>query len=294
LIYRVQKKLSFFLFINYRIKILYQKEMRRALLIGINYIGTSDKLLGCINDVIIMKEVLKDKFNIEDKNILTLTDNTTYKPNKENILNAFDWLLSEENSKAFDGKKKYKISDNPLLLFFQYSGHGSSTRDKNDDEEDGSDETLVPLDYKKKGMIVDDVIRSSFINKINSKSYLYSLLDCCQSGTNMDLKYVISYKNDSTDLNVNKKVESTNSHIILFSGCKDSQSSLDSNQDGNPCGLATYCFLKCLKENNYKISINNLYDKYYHLVTNEYKKQQPVLSYSFKDDNLQRNFMEME
>ena len=41
-------------------------------------------------------------------------------------------------------------------LFFHYSGHGGQQADKDGDEADGKDETLVPLDYQTAGQITDD------------------------------------------------------------------------------------------------------------------------------------------
>ena len=55
---------------------------KKALLIGINYIGTSNELFGCINDVHSITERIKlNGFT----NITTLTDLTTNKPTKDNI-----------------------------------------------------------------------------------------------------------------------------------------------------------------------------------------------------------------
>ena len=90
---------------------------KKALLVGINYIGTSNELYGCINDVNSIKERITTK---GFTNINTLTDLTIQKPTKENILLEFKNLLI--NSQAGD------------LLLFLYSGHGSYTLDKNNDE----------------------------------------------------------------------------------------------------------------------------------------------------------------
>lgn len=40
---------------------------------------------------------------------------------------------------------------------FHYSGHGGTTKDLDGDEEDGTDETIYPIDHERAGMIVDDV-----------------------------------------------------------------------------------------------------------------------------------------
>jgi hypothetical protein len=59
---------------------------KKALLVGINYIGTPYALNGCISDV----NSIKDKIsNAGFKDINILTDLTTKKPTRENILNDF-------------------------------------------------------------------------------------------------------------------------------------------------------------------------------------------------------------
>lgn len=161
--------------------------MFRALLIGINYEGTKSKLSGCINDVLNVKHFL-ESFISEEIEFKMMTDNTVEKPTRENIINAFQWLITG-----------VKEGDQ---LFLHYSGHGGWVPDrqrKNDkysvvgDEEDGRDETLVPLDFQKNGMIVDDEIRQRFINKIPKGVVLYILLDCCHSATTFDLRFTYRF-----------------------------------------------------------------------------------------------------
>jgi hypothetical protein len=41
---------------------------------------------------------------------------------------------------------------------FICSGHGGRVRDKDGDEADRNDETIVPIDYQKNGEITDDVM----------------------------------------------------------------------------------------------------------------------------------------
>jgi hypothetical protein len=40
---------------------------------------------------------------------------------------------------------------------FHYSGHGGQAEDLDGDESDGFDETILPLDFKKAGEMIDDV-----------------------------------------------------------------------------------------------------------------------------------------
>ena len=89
---------------------------KKALLVGINYLGKSTQLYGCINDVQSVQAHLVSKgFTCQ-----CITDQTALKPTRVNILNAFTRLLTD----AVAGD----------TLVFQYSGHGSFIRDKNRDE----------------------------------------------------------------------------------------------------------------------------------------------------------------
>ena len=51
-------------------------------------------------------------------------------------------------------------------LFFHFSGHGSQKMDYDSDEVDGSDETIVPLDYKSAGDIVDDEMNAILVEQL--------------------------------------------------------------------------------------------------------------------------------
>ena len=121
---------------------------KKALLVGINYTGTSNELFGCINDVNCIKERISTK---GFTNINTITDLTTKKPTRDNILGEFRNLLI--NSQAGD------------LLFFLYSGHGSYALDRNGDESDGYDELIVTSDLKG---ISDDEFKTIIQQNLNT------------------------------------------------------------------------------------------------------------------------------
>ena len=113
---------------------------KKALLIGINYKGTSGQLNGCINDVNDIRNLLISKFKYSSSDIIVLTDDTPKKPTGINIMNEL-------------GKLVIKAYHNQLdEIWIHYSGHGSYVRDRNQDEKDGRDEVLVPIDYKKMGL----------------------------------------------------------------------------------------------------------------------------------------------
>jgi Caspase domain len=69
---------------------------KKSLFIGINYVGSSAELRGCINDVINIKQFVVDnyKFPTDADHMKTLVDNDDANmPTRENILKAFQWLV---------------------------------------------------------------------------------------------------------------------------------------------------------------------------------------------------------
>ncbi len=104
---------------------------KKALLVGINYVGQNGELNGCHNDVYSMQSFLEKKGWASDDCTLLLDTAGQNQPTRDNILKAIDEFVS--NAKPGDS------------LFLHYSGHGASVKDDNGDEKDGKDETLVPL-----------------------------------------------------------------------------------------------------------------------------------------------------
>lgn len=226
--------------------------MKKGLLIGINYTGTSSQLEGCINDVYNMRDFLTRYCGYLLENIKVLTDKDI-PPNRQNIESHIQWLISDCASGD--------------TLFFHYSGHGTSIRDTSGDETDKKDEVLVPLDFESKGFIVDDWLFSNFISKIPDRVTLYGILDCCHSGTAFDLKYnynsLCSLKQGTINptmlynskewtekyLYSLQKSREIFGNVCMFSGSLDPQTAEDSFISGTSQGAFTYCMLECLKRN---------------------------------------------
>jgi len=216
---------------------------KRALLVGINYTGTKSQLNGCINDVLQVKEFLLIK-GYKDKNITVLTDETEVKPTRTNILKCFlELILSGSQN-----------------LYFHYSGHGGQMRDFSGDEEDGFDETLCPIDYKKAGMIIDDEIRG-LLPSLSPNQQLTAVLDCCHSGSGMDLKWNLYERFGGRKLTLvqDNHYSDTRGHVVMISGCLDYQTSADAYINKKFQGALTHCFLECVKTSkNYEQLIFNI------------------------------------
>jgi hypothetical protein len=200
---------------------------KKALLIGINYNGTSSKLNGCINDINAVSTLLTSKYAF--KTITKITDETTQKPTRDVILAAFAQFLAS----GAEGD----------VLFFAFSGHGSYTLDRNNDEKNGNDEMIISSDLKG---IVDDELKSLIQTNLKKNVTLFALFDCCFSGTVLDLKYqyLDSLANDASTVNNNDS--ETIGNVIMLSGCSDTQTSADAYIDKKYQGAMTWAFLSVI------------------------------------------------
>ena len=196
---------------------------KKALLIGINYENTSAQLSGCINDVSMIGDYIKQKGFI----VTLLTDKTEKKPTKNNIIKELETFLS--NSLEND------------ILYFHYSGHGSNIIDKNGEELDGKDETIVSKDLQN---ITDDELISIIRNKLPKNRTLIAVFDSCHSGTVLDLKYNIEYQ--TLQISDNTKYTDIDPNIIMISGCRDSQFSQECLTSTGVNGLLTWALYETL------------------------------------------------
>lgn len=91
---------------------------RRAILIGINYVGQQGQLSGCHNDVNNIKNYLITREGFQEKDMLILMDDGRHhQPTKKNIEDAFRRIT------------QYSRPDD--VVFIHYSGHGSRVKDLN-------------------------------------------------------------------------------------------------------------------------------------------------------------------
>ena len=144
-------------------------EQKWALLIGVNeYRVDRWKLKGCVNDVLMTKELLTTKFGFPVENVKVLLDEEA---TADNIRQALEnWLIA-----------KSKPED---IVYFHFSGHGAQIPDKDGDEEDGKDEFLCAVNLNPKDpatLVTDDQLKDLF-ERIPSKNVTI-ITDCCHSGT---------------------------------------------------------------------------------------------------------------
>ena len=97
-------------------------------------------------------------------------------PTRANIIEGIRWLVADA-----------QVADS---LFLAYSGHGSQLPSDDPDEEDGLDETLMPIDVTTAGQIRDDEIFKELVLPLSEGTQLTVVVDCCHSATMLDLPYL--------------------------------------------------------------------------------------------------------
>lgn len=252
----------------------------KSLIIGINYTGSRAALAGCINDAKNMQMLLqRNGYPNDGSHMLLLTDERNrgreYQPTVQNILKAFHWFM-----------KDVRKGD---ILFFHFSGHGGQVPDKTGHEVDGYNETIIPVDYERKGQITDDVLWGSLVYELPEGARITALMDMCHSGTGLDLPF---------DYNVNTRrwtedVNPANSagDVVLFSGCEDAQTSADVGGGyGKMAGGAmTQAFMKA-----YETAAMSTYHEFLTHVKKQLRKkrfsQRPQLTSSQQFDAQSRIF----
>ena len=218
----------------------------KALLVGLDYKGTSYELTGCINDVQYMAEYLVSQ-NISADKMYILTDNTDVKPTKTNIINYFTKLLTDAKS-------------GDQLVFF-YSGHGSTivNTSLNKDTEP-LDDVLVTIDSN---YIIDDDLNEIIQKNLKPNVKLFVLFDCCHSGTMLDLRYNFPVDDTKPGIIIDNSSENTKSNVFYISGCKDDQTSMETFINSKSQGAMTWAFLEAVKQNptmSWKVLVKTIRD----------------------------------
>jgi metacaspase-1 len=161
---------------------------RKALLIGINYVGSQNQLQGCEADVNNMVAFLVSRgYSTDPRDMIIMTESRgagPYYPIGANIIAAMDWLVSEPE----------------CALFLHYSGHGGQVPDPYGQRQSGYDSTIVPVDFEVHGQINSDILHRHLVSALPPNSTMFVVFDCCHSGSALELPWV--YKADE-DGNIN-------------------------------------------------------------------------------------------
>ena len=256
------------------------RKVKKALLVGINdYPGTQNDLMGCVNDITNVYDVLVKYFGFKPSDITMLADRRATK------------------AAIVDGLVKLIAAGGPGdTLVFHYSGHGSQVADPEGDEPDGKDETICPYDFDwDDGFIKDDDFARIF-KELKKGAALEVILDSCHSGTGTremvldrtslsalqggqlnvaDLwssshcirpRYLappadVALRGDEIfgpALPLRRLASGAAMNHVLWAACRDNQYSADADVGGAPGGAFTYFFCRHIRDAAGRISREDL------------------------------------
>ena len=239
-------------------------QTKRALLVGIsNYSSNSasqwDDIHGA-NDVELLAPTLKSqRFRV--------TKVTDKQATAKRIRKEFASLA--QSCRAGD------------VVYIHFSGHGQPFEDKNGDESDGWDESIIPYDAQKvysKGLyeganhILDDELYGYFDQirkKVGRKGFLCVVIDACHAGGSsrgdeMDDEEELFMRGTRDAFSPNGKTYrprvNTNGHfvikssgsqadILILEACRSYQTNYEIKQDGNYYGPLSYYVNKTFRSN---------------------------------------------
>jgi hypothetical protein len=101
------------------------------------------------------------------------------------------------------------VSLTNISFLFLPQGHGGRIKDDNGDEDDGHDETLIPVDFEKSGQIRDDDLLKILVHPMAAGVRMTCCMDCCHSGTVLDLPYRFTADGDVEEMEMNERVNFT-------------------------------------------------------------------------------------
>lgn len=234
---------------------------KRAVLVGINYIGSNAELRGCIDDIADVQHYLLARKYTE---FTVLCDDDSYSsilPTGANIRKA----LHDAVSKMIAGD----------TLYVHYSGHGAqlpTSVDNKHIELDGFDECICPSDFCQHdsveqchcaaddyGFIRDNELRKLLVDNLPVDCKLRAVFDACHSGSMLDLPY--RYAESECVFLESFGEDSLDKDIVLISGCKDNECSADAEFNGRANGALTHALLATLKSVRRNVTWRELIDK---------------------------------
>jgi hypothetical protein len=158
-----------------------------SLFVGCNYKGQYGELKNSHNDVKVMKDYIVNVHGFpEDKDYMTILidDGKHKKPTHQNILL---------------GLKEIALRSRPGdAVFIQFSGHGGRILDA-PSSGDTYDETFVPVDYNRRGLISEKSIIRSLLVRMAEDVTVTMLLDSCDTGFVFDMPYSWETRTDESE-----------------------------------------------------------------------------------------------
>jgi hypothetical protein len=264
---------------------------RRALLIGVNkYVYPWWELQGCVNDVELMRSLLQENFGFPPENISLLRDEEA---TREAILAELRSLVEATNR------------DDVVVI--HYAGHGSQVTDREGDEPDGMDETILPHDTGRapdeNRDITDDEIHEFLLQLGEKTPFITLIFDCCHSGTITRDAFGTKVRSVEADTRPVEELPpspvspealtrsardpgpsgwlSLSNKYVLIAGCRDEEQSAEKRVKGGDRtithGALTYYLGQELKQAGPGTTYRDVFERMSGKVTGNNSKQHPQM-----------------
>ncbi|KAF8635165.1 hypothetical protein AX15_000503 [Amanita polypyramis BW_CC] len=255
---------------------------KKALCIGINYINQNGELGGCINDAINMRNFLCRRFGYKAEDIVMLRDdskNPMEIPTKANMLRAMQWLVKDARpndslffhysghggqTKDLDGDEEDGYDEVIYPVDFDTNGHivddllheimvkplppGCRLTSIFDSCHSGTAIDL-PYVYSTEGKVKEPNLMAAAGQDLLSTVTSYARGD--MSGVfrgAVNLVKVVA-GNGQKAQKVARATKTSPADAISWSGCKDSQTSADTQEAGQATGAMSYAFISAIERN---------------------------------------------
>ncbi|KAI9505652.1 caspase domain-containing protein [Coemansia spiralis] len=267
---------------------------KRALLIGINYYGTKHMLKGCINDVHNMEKFIKEHFGFKEDDMVILTDdqrdNPRRMPTHENIIKAMKWLVSDarmndsfffhysghgntvetNNSQEIDGRdeticpldfesKGQIIDDDMNAIMVRPLPRGARLTAIFDCCHSATALDL-PFMYNHMGKLKNEKAITYAGKGLMAAGNLYLQGDIAGALKGLAKSVDMAITGDSK-LELSRRTKSTLGDVIMFSGCKDDQTSADTkSEDLKFTGAMSHALISSMNDNPHQTYVQLLQD----------------------------------
>ena len=268
---------------------------KTALLIGVDeyaHFGEDDQLDGCVNDALLMKDILLNQFKFEETEITELHNKAA---TRDGILAGMEQLV--ERAEKDD------------IIVFHYSGHGSQRESASLEEGTGMDSTILPHDcgsddpWPNTG--IADYEINEWLERLSQKtSYITLTFDCCHSGTmtrdafGAKTRSVPADRRSLAEMGVEKRPATTQSAMhrrgtgvggllrlsdsyVVMSGCRDNELASEYSHQGTngpvATGALTYFLTNALRQAQSGSTYRDVFELAKQSVLSEITEQHPQI-----------------
>ncbi|THV07391.1 hypothetical protein K435DRAFT_772718 [Dendrothele bispora CBS 962.96] len=255
---------------------------RKALCIGINYFGQDSELRGCINDARNMQQFLCSNYGYKSEDIVMLTDDAQdwrRMPTRQNMLDAMSWLVRDAapndslffhysghggRAKDEDGDEDDGYDEVIYPVDHKESGHivddlmheimvrplppGCRLTAIYDSCHSGTALDL-PWVYSTEGKLKEPNLAAEAGQGLLSavSSYARGDMGGVFNSAKGLFKTVTGSNKQATE--VTRRTKTSPADVIQWSGCKDSQTSADTQEAGQATGAMSYAFMTVIRQN---------------------------------------------